>query len=370
MDNNNQLNTSNFEKLIQADSIDDLSLDEIEAFFIKEYQNSDSKPNPVYQIDPRNNEPIFYNASRSVRPHTYSSTGDSAQEKPCPICSGHTTGILDWTPLSEGVTFINKNLFPVLFPYDKADLQSQNKTEKLQSFQTQLPFARGLHFLQWTSSLHDNKWSNMPDEDCYIVMKRLAALERKLLEMNDDEDTTYVTIYKNAGRLVGSSLVHDHQQILLSNVMPKRVAEHIAFQKANDISFSQYLLEQNPQKLTLYDFGQAVLFVPYFMKRPYNMILAVKDSSRSYCHQLNDHEIQSIAKGWKSGIMTIENIFSLLHKEVAYNIVTHNGPGCGLYFEFLPYTQEYGGLEHSGMTLCQGDPYITADQLREVIGVN
>ena len=39
----------------------------------------------------------------------------------------------------------------------------------------------GLHFLQWMSSLHDKDWHNMPLEDRVVVMRRLAALEKKLL---------------------------------------------------------------------------------------------------------------------------------------------------------------------------------------------
>jgi len=187
MSKKNQLTTSDFEKLIQTDSIDDLTLEEIEALFIEEYAKCDSKPNPIYQIGPRNHEPVFYNASRSSRPQTYSLNSKAEGEKPCPICSGHTTGILDWAPLSEGFTFINKNLFPVLFPYTKSEFDKFPKAKKIQPSGLKERFARGLHFLQWTSSLHNNKWANMPDDDCFIVMKRLAALERKLLKKNNDK---------------------------------------------------------------------------------------------------------------------------------------------------------------------------------------
>jgi galactose-1-phosphate uridylyltransferase len=53
-----------------------------------------------------------------------------------------------------------------------------------------------------------------------------------------------------------------------------------------------------------------------------------------------------------------------LGREIAYNVVTHNGPGAGLYFEFLPYTQEMGGYEHLGLFICQGDPEEVAERLR------
>ena len=44
-----------------------------------------------------------------------------------------------------------------------------------------------------------------------------------------------------------------------------------------------------------------------------------------------------------------------------------NGPGAGLYFEFLPYTQETGGFEKLGLWVCQNNPHNVAAQLRETI---
>jgi hypothetical protein len=53
-----------------------------------------------------------------------------------------------------------------------------------------------------------------------------------------------------------------------------------------------------------------------------------------------------------------------LKRELAYNVVTDNGPGAGLYFEFLPFTQEQGGLVHLGMAICQAEPEQVAKQIR------
>jgi hypothetical protein len=59
-------------------------------------------------------------------------------------------------------------------------------------------------------------------------------------------------------------------------------------------------------------------------------------------------------------------VMPMIGKEPAYNVVTNNGPGCGLYFEFLPYTQEIGGFEYLGLYLCQGNPYDVSAQLRSL----
>ena len=54
-------------------------------------------------------------------------------------------------------------------------------------------------------------------------------------------------------------------------------------------------------------------------------------------------------------------------RDLAYNIVTHSGPGAGLYLEFLPYTQEQGGLERLGLHVCQATPGQAAARLRAAL---
>ncbi|MFN2351701.1 MAG: hypothetical protein ABR497_07110, partial [Kiritimatiellia bacterium] len=50
----------------------------------------------------------------------------------------------------------------------------------------------------------------------------------------------------------------------------------------------------------------------------------------------------------------------------SFNILVHNAPGGGLYFEFLPFTQEYGGFERLGLFVCQSAPRPAAVNLRTV----
>ena len=100
------------------------------------------------------------------------------------------------------------------------------------------------------------------------------------------------------------------------------------------------------------------------MRRPFDMILALKDTWKSYLHELERDELEAITAGWRDATRAFQLIMPSLNREVAYNIVTHNGPGAGLYFELLPYTQEKGGLEHLGMSICQADPYQTAAQIQ------
>ncbi|MBI4618373.1 MAG: hypothetical protein HY720_32545, partial [Planctomycetes bacterium] len=83
------------------------------------------RPERRGQIDPRNGERVLYSGARRKRPHD---TGHEPATEPyrsppafdpdCPVCSGKTTGVLDLAPLAGGhATLINKNLFPIAYPF-------------------------------------------------------------------------------------------------------------------------------------------------------------------------------------------------------------------------------------------------------------
>ena len=233
-------------------------------------------PMGFVQTDPRNGDRIVYNSARARRPHDNTSEKSNpkngAKELKCLICEGLTTKILDVADLSEGFTFINKNLFPIFYP-ETADNPKGNFNPVLSG-----EAAAGCHFLQWTSSFHENDWQNMPMADRVIVLQRLAALENKLLEQSGQ----YVSIIKNYGRLVGGSLAHGHQQIGVSNILPNRIRQDQQFAETHGETFPSYMLRENPKELLIKDYGTAVLLTPYFMRRPYDMQLLLKDNSKSH----------------------------------------------------------------------------------------
>jgi len=150
--------------------------------------------------------------------------------------------------------------------------------------------------------------------------------------------------------------------------MPQRFFLNKQFEERNGEPFTEFLLNENPADLLVRDYGKAALIVPYFMRRPYNMILALKDTSKQYLCELSTEELQAVADAWHDAIDLILRIMPLIGKETAFNVTVHNGPGAGFYVEFLPYTQETGGFEHLGLWVCQGNTYDSAATLRQMLG--
>lgn len=372
---NRQLDRETLTNVLQVEDIEGLPFLELVRLFREEKELSDFLPDGVYRIDPRNGDRILHHSSRARRPHDNRPSDSVATElgRGCVICEGRTTGVIDVADLSQGFTLINKNLFPILYPFDRTPTDQQTAGGDKASRTAGRP-AYGLHFLQWTSSKHDRDWHNMPLADCIIVMKRLAALERKLITesgvfmpVTEQGERGFVVIIKNHGHLVGGSLAHGHQQIAFSNVIPRHIRDNWLFERDNGEPFSAYLLRENPPKLIIKDYGLASLQVPYFMRRPFDMMLLVKDVGRKYLHQLTEAEIAAVAEGWRDAIRVMRLIMLEIGKEIAFNVITNNGPGAGLYFEFLPYTQEIGGAEHLGLIVCQQNPKNAAARLRELL---
>ena len=367
--------------LLESNDIDSITYEHLEELFIAQEQIREYIPDGLAQIDPRNGDRIIYNSARARRPHDNHPSDDwklyTAPGRECVICQGKTTGVIDVAALSDGFTFINKNLFPILYPTPGQGSYPEDSGD--QYLGTAGTTASGLHFLQWTSSYHDLDWHNMPLQDRIVVLHRLATLERKLLlESGGKMPVTnqgggknqyhgYVSIIKNFGHLVGGSLSHGHQQIAFSNIMPARVNDHFSFFKQHDEPFSAYLLRENPEAYTIVDYGPARLLVPYFMRRPYDMFLVITDHNKSYLHELDSDEMVAVAKGWHDAILAMLLIMPQIGREPAYNVITNTGPGGGIYFEFLPYTQEIGGMEHLGLYLCQGNPADTTNQIISVL---
>jgi galactose-1-phosphate uridylyltransferase len=167
--------------------------------------------------------------------------------------------------------------------------------------------------------------------------------------------------------LVGGSLTHGHQQIAFSNIMPRRFHNNWSFFERRKELFSSYMLRKTSPELLIRDYGEAVLLVPYFMRRPYDMLLILKDVRKQYLCELTPAELVAVAKGWHDATRAILTIMPRIGKATAYNVTVNNGPGAGLYVEFLPYTQETGGFEHLGLWVCQDNPQNVASNLNEIL---
>ena len=366
------LDRKTLDTILDAERVEEISVAQLESFFQREEGLADVLPDGVCQTDPRDGAVVVFHEARARRPHDNLEPPTQPEEDGThdPICRGDTTRAIDVASLSEGFTFINKNLFPVLYP-----LEGEQSLRPRQNGDA----TRGMHFLQWTSSYFDRDWYNMPQSDRLIAFERLAALEGTLLldqssgypvsgtTADGRETRGYVLMIKNFGRMVGGSLAHGHQQIVYSNQKPAHLDKNEKFEKVRGENFASCMLRENPEELMVKDYGEAVLITPYFMRRPYDTMLLLKDTKKRFLCECNEAELSAFAQAWGEVTAAIMAFMPSMGKPTAYNVTISNGPGAGLYCEFLPYTQETGGLEHLGLWVCQDNPYRAATHFREFL---
>jgi galactose-1-phosphate uridylyltransferase len=372
-----ELSIENAKELMLADNISEVSMQQLFESVRSNDTMSQHRPDPTCQLDPRSGEMVLFNSARARRPDisgTGNKTGKS-DGSACPICSGNTTPILDIRRYSHGFCFVNFNLFPIVYPGSSLhpgslELPLPPDPEHLGRF------SQGLHLLQWTNSDHELDWHNMPLDDLEISMQQLADLERKLLLESggwmpptepDSDAYGYCSIIKNFGATAGASQPHGHMQIGFTNIMPQRFYENWCFKQRHHKTFTQYMFDENPASLTLWETRTARLLVPYFMRRPYAVILAVKNTSKQYLHELTADELRDLTLGISMTIRCLHKLMSNMGLEVSFQFTVQNGPGAGLYVEFFPQTQLLGGFEQLGLWICQSSPVQCAEDYHAII---
>ncbi len=100
------------------------------------------------------------------------------------------------------------------------------------------------------------------------------------------------------------------------------------------------------------------------------MMLMVKDTGKRHLYELTGDELAAAARGWHDATRALHSLMPSIGRDIAYNVLVHNGPGAGLYLEFLPFTQEEGGLEKLGLHVCQQDPATAAGEIRRSLGIS
>ena len=337
-------------------------------------------PKGYFRQDPRSKERILYSQARARRPVTRE--GEALTLPPeegvenCPLCQGETTSFIDVAPLSSGHTLINKNLYPVLYPGGEG-APSFEQFSDLSSGR-----AKGLHFLQWVSTEHDKELHKIPLSDALMVLDRLSCLERFLLhesgdsmpstiEFEEEEHFGYSTIIKNYGFGAGGSLSHPHQQIVHANVMPLSIAWDLQFKRDRGLSFARFLQENNDSKLDVFEIGPAKVVVPYFMHRPLHSIILIGYKDRqgdlSYLHHLDSEEAEALVISIRKVMTVLIDLMPRMGRLPCFNVLFHCGPIGRMYVEICAHTQERAGLEHMGLSVCQGLAEDSARFLREAM---
>ncbi|MDG2148356.1 MAG: hypothetical protein P8N09_02415 [Planctomycetota bacterium] len=292
----------------------------------------------------RDGFPIVYSETRAQRL--------DIPDDVCVVCEEQTCPVVDQIHLpGDDVAWFTPNLYPITYPHEEAGAES-----------------RGIHLVHWSSLRHDKGLGGSDRATATALLQHLARAEEFLLHHapSDFPDRGeghrgHVGIVKNRGHLVGGSVQHDHQQVMLSAAVPSE-PPRIA-------GLAHRLLDETPEELIIdCTDGAATTLVPSFMRRPLQTFIVPHGDETGWLHHMEPSALEALAVALAQLTAITDTVMTERWGEPAWNLILHTGPGTGPLIEMRPFTQPLGGFEHLGLYLCEELPATSAGRLREALG--
>lgn len=300
-------------------------------------------PEPAVATDPRNGLPVV---ASPVRAHRL-----GLPEHICPVCDGHTCPAVDVAELPGGdKAWLTPNLYPICFPFESPAAAS------------------GIHLVHWSSLFHHRGWPGADERTAAALLSQLARAEGFLLHhapehfpQTGEGHRGHVGVIKNRGRRVGGSVLHDHQQILLTAATPQQPPLTRGLP-------AQLLLDTPRELLVERTHGLCTTLVPAFMARPLTAFIVPHGPAAGWLHHLDAAVLSALASASARLTAALDALMTEQFGEPAWNLICHTGEGCGPLLELRPFTQPLGGYEHLGLYLTEETPAASAARLRHALG--
>ncbi len=289
-------------------------------------------------------EYVFFATDRAKRPHSFKrDTVKTTPKEYCPFCPQNSY----MTPepvYDDGFIKIVPNKYP--FVHTNEDTY-------------------GVHDVVIDTNVHDEKLIDFSDEHMFKLM---SVLKNRFIQLEGDEKSKYVQIFKNQGMEAGASQSHSHWQIASLPVVPLKM-EHLlqvlkGYYEENDkcyfcsLDFGERIVEEN-KSFTCY--------IPADGKFPYGMDILPKRHVSSI-KEFTDEELTDY------GIILRNSLRRLvaIRPGIAYNICLYSAPRdeqCHEYFHFytqiIPRIGHMAGFEFStGCYINSVLPESGAEELR------
>lgn len=293
-------------------------------------------------------EYVFYATDRAKRPHSYKKYCDVkvTPKEFCPFCPQNSY----MTP--EPIYYDNViKIIPNKYPFVHTNEETY-----------------GVHDVVIDTQNHDEKLVDFSDDHLFKLMK---VMQKRFNDLQNDNGSKYVQIFKNSGMDAGASQSHSHWQIASLPVVPLKM-EHLLN------VLKEYYEKNSKCYFCSIDFGSRIVvenqsFVSYLPadgKFPYGMDLLPKRHISSLS-EFTDSELKDF------GIILRDSVKRLvtLRPEISYNVCLYSCPpdiNCKDYFHFyaqiIPRIGHMAGFEFStGCYINSVLPENGAEELRNII---
>jgi UDPglucose--hexose-1-phosphate uridylyltransferase len=232
-----------------------------------------------FRKDPLHNKWVLIVPARSKRPHAFSYEEVSEEKKykkNCPFCEGNESMTPPETDSFRNTGKENKpgwqvRVFPNKYP-------ALNKEIRLRSASANKISAivdgYGYHEVIAETPSHKKDIYSMNSEELTLILK---MYRKRYKILKSKKNIKSVFIFKNHGRVAGSSLSHSHSQILALPIIPPFIEEEIkALKKAENCIYCQLIEEALAGHRVLSENSDFIALAPYASEYPYQLLILPK----------------------------------------------------------------------------------------------
>ncbi|HYU37667.1 MAG TPA: galactose-1-phosphate uridylyltransferase, partial [Gemmatimonadales bacterium] len=214
----------------------------------------------------------------------------------------------------------------------------------------------------------------------------LEVLQAQYRELGSRDDVRHVLVFENKGEVVGVSNPHPHCQIYATNFVFKTIEVEAEAQAAHLAEHGRPLFqeilaaEEADGRRLLVRRDQALSFIPYFARYPYETFVAPRATRPSLAH-LSAAELADFGAVLRETLIRLDNLWRL---SFPYVMVLHQAPtdgsphpGFHFHIEIHPPLRKPGLLKYlagpeigGGNFLNDAAPEETAAELQAVASVH
>ena len=212
--------------------------------------------------------------------------------------------------------------------------------------------AHGVSRVVCYSPRHDLTLAQLPEAD---VLGLLQALQAQYRELGARAGVRHVLVFENKGEVVGVSNPHPHCQIYATNFVFKTIELEAEAQAAYLAEHDRPLFhdivaaEEADGRRLLVRRDQALSFVPYFARYPYETYVAPRETRASLAH-LTASELGDLTVVLRETLIRLDNLWrmSFPYVMVLHQAPTENTPHPGFHFhiEIHPPLRKPGLLKY------------------------
>lgn len=198
---------------------------------------------------------------------------------------------------------------------------------------------------------HDLTLAQLPESE---VLGLLEALQAQYRELGARDDVRHVLVFENKGDVVGVSNPHPHCQIYATNFVFKTIELEAEAQHGRSLFRQIIQAEEDDGRRLLVRRDQALSFIPYFARYPYETYVAPRETHASLA-DLSAAELSDFAAVLRETLIRLDNLWQM---SFPYVMVLHQAPTDREYPGFHFHIQIHPPLRKPGLLKYLAGPEI------------